>query len=160
MERPPGAFRIAQKGTHQSEMRMSRPLIFLYGSTFQKSGQSENILLGFLKNPDENMLFMEKFDFEKIFLKNKIFKKENQQNSHFQKYFRSSKFLEIFFWRFFVEGFFFKNIFSKSNFFVMRKYFSSRFFLDLKRFVSAIQRTQTELLGVSEQETLCKTKQW
>ena len=35
----------------------------------------------------------------------------------------------------------------------MKKYFSSGFFFNLKSVVSAFQRTQPELLGVSEQET-------
>ena len=36
---------------------------------------------------------------------------------------------------------------------MMKKYFSSGFFLNFKSKLSAFQRTQPELLGVSEQET-------
>ena len=39
----------------------------------------------------------------------------------------------------------------------MKKYFSSGFFLNLKSIFSAIQRSQPELLGVSEQETTRET---
>ena len=42
----------------------------------------------------------------------------------FEKYFRSSIFFEIFLF----DHFFFENIFSKSNFSMMKKYFSSGFF--------------------------------
>ena len=50
--------------------------------------------------------------------------------------------------------------FSKSNFSMMKKYFSSGFFLNLKSVLSAFQRTQPELLGVSEQETARLNSQW
>ena len=43
--------------------------------------------------------------------------------------------------------------FSNSIFSMMRKYFSSGFFLNLKSLISAIQRNQPELLGTSLQET-------
>ena len=42
----------------------------------------------------------------------------------------------------------------------MKKYFSSGFFLKFKSKLSAFQRTQPELLGVSEQETAHETKQY
>ena len=44
-------------------------------------------------------------------------------------------------------------MFSKSNFSMMKKYFSSVFFFKFKSKLSGFQRTQPELLGVSEQET-------
>ena len=48
--------------------------------------------------------------------------------------------------------------FSKSNFSTMKKYFSSGFFLNIKSLIIAFQRTQPELLGVSERETATGTK--
>ena len=52
------------------------------------------------------------------------------------------------------------DFFSKSIFSTMKKYFSSGFFLNLKSYLSAFQRTQPELLGVSVRETAPETKQW
>ena len=45
------------------------------------------------------------------------------------------------------------DFFSKSNFSMMKKYFSSGFFFNLKRKFSAFQRHQPELLGMPERET-------
>ena len=43
--------------------------------------------------------------------------------------------------------------FSKSNFSMMKKYFSSKSFSNIKSYLSAFQCTQLELRGVSERET-------
>ena len=47
--------------------------------------------------------------------------------------------------------------FSKSNFSMMKKYFSSNFFSNIKSLTRGIQRHQLELLGVSESEPAPKT---
>ena len=47
---------------------------------------------------------------------------------------------------------------SKPNFSMMKKYFSSDFFSNIKSLISAFQRHQLELLGVSESETARETK--
>ena len=46
---------------------------------------------------------------------------------------------------------------SNPNFSVMKKYFSSGFFSNIKSLISAFQRHQLELLGVSESETTRET---
>ena len=48
---------------------------------------------------------------------------------------------------------------SNSNFSMMKKYFSSEFFSNIKRLLSAFKRDQLELLGVSERELIPETKQ-
>ena len=44
------------------------------------------------------------------------------------------------------------DIFSKHNFSMMKKYFSTGFFLNFKSMIIAFQRHQLELLGVSEDD--------
>ena len=114
--------------------------------------------LNFKKNPDEKYFFiMEKNDFEKkivtFFWKNIFFKKSF--NILPKKITPSKKNLRFFFSKKKVRFFF-----STSFFSMMKKYFSSGFFLKFKRKFSAIQRTQAERLGVPDQETTRKTKQW
>ena len=45
------------------------------------------------------------------------------------------------------------------NFSMMKKYFLTEFFSNIKSLLSAFKRDQLELLGVSERETAYETKQ-
>ena len=120
-----------------------------------------NFLLKFKKNPDEKYFFiMEKFDFEKIFWK--YFSKLREIHLAKNIFLYKILYRKIFFAKWISLNFekYFQNIFSKSNFSMIKKYFSSGFFLNFKRKLPAFQCAQPELLGVCEQKlrAICQKK--
>ena len=90
---------------------------------------------------------MEKCDFENFKKYIKIF-----FNFIYEKYFflckKKISYIKFENFQNFIVFIFLK--FSNPNFSMMKKYFSSGFFFKFKRKFSAFQRTQPELLGVSE----------
>ena len=87
-----------------------------------------------------NLTFVFEFFLRKVNLKNENFKISNFFREKFAK--KSSE------------------LFLKKVFSMMKKYFSSNFFSNIKSYLSAFQRHQLELQGVSESETAPETIQW